>query len=131
MAFYRRPGQMKLELAMAVFMILAGVLSMGVLGGIGGVQIGVGVLLIVLNIFFWQKPLVILHKDFMEMKAAPLAAKYMIRYRDIVGIEQIKPNKARLLVRRGSNQQQVHLPLGILVPSDRESLVQSLRKHIA
>lgn len=132
MSYFRNATWNKLETALGVFMIVVGALLFFV-GGVGGaIQIGVGLMLIIFNLFFWwTKPLIILHEDYLEMKAAPVAAKFLVRYRDIVALNQPHPKKAHLMVHNSNAQKRINLPLAVLTAMDRDSLVKNLHRRMA
>lgn len=112
------------NIVMAVVMICVGGLTL-MLGGVGGILLGVGILLLIMQFWNQGRAVVTLHDDHLEMKTAPLAARHLIRYRDISEIDEQGPKKAFLV----TGGKRIHLPLAILEPHEQPELLEELRQR--
>ncbi len=123
--FYVNPFFPRLWFALgAVFCVLGGAALVG--GGSAGPALGVGGLLLCQGAWMARTPVVRLHGDHLEVKAAPLAGRQLIRYRDIVEMET--GEKTVLHVRTDGGQTRiVRLPLKQLEAHDTADLLLSLR----
>ncbi len=128
MSYYKNPVWSKLELIMGIVLVALGLAVMFMTNRGGGLQIGLGAMFIVFHFAFGTKPVVTLHDDYFDMKAAPLAARQLVRYSDITSLDTPRPKKASVITRSGKT---IGLPLGILTVNDRESLVSEIRKRIS
>lgn len=78
-------------------------------------------------IYFAGTPVVRVLRDHLEIKAAPLAARRLIAYDDVRGIEQPSAKKAFAIVERAGRTERVRLPLNLLTPQDGARLLALLR----
>lgn len=69
----------------------------------------------------------------LELKAAPLASRKLIRFEDISSIDQANAKKVSLLVHAAGKQrpEKIRLPLHLLSTDDRDWLLDHLETHVA
>ena len=130
MTFYRNPLWNKLELALGVFMIVVSGISFAKGLSVGIFQLAIGAILIGLHFTFWKKPIITFSQDQFELKASPLSKRFVVPYADIINMERPRSTQAQLWVRDGDKKRKVQLPLPILTPDDRESLISHLQSRM-
>jgi hypothetical protein len=112
------------NMVMAVVMICVGGFMLTVVGA-GGILVGVGILLLIMQLWNQGRAVVTLHDDHLEMKVAPLAARHLIRYGDISEIDELGANKVFLV----TGGKRIRLPLAILEPDEQPELLEELRRR--
>ncbi|MFK8002758.1 MAG: hypothetical protein AB8H86_24450 [Polyangiales bacterium] len=111
-------------MGMGVVLILVGVATLST-GGAGVVALPVGILHLVMHVWNRGRAVVTLHDDHLDMKAAPLAGRKLIRYTDISALE-VQGKATKIITKDGA----VALPLLVLEPEDAEKFVAELKSHI-
>lgn len=111
--FYLKQSQLKTYLilgivsltALFIFMLL-GVYTVGALGIAGGFG---------LMYYFWGKDRVIFtfEKDYLEFKLAPLAPLTIIKYCDIISVEEFKANILQLIYNLNGKERKIRIAVTI------------------
>jgi len=113
------------NMILSFVMIGFGAISLTVTGG-GGLPIGIGVMFLLTTSWKKGRSLITLHEDHLEMKAAPLAARQLILYRDISMLDDSAgPKKVYLL----TGGKRVRLPTHALEVPDQHELIAELNKR--
>lgn len=123
--FYAKASDTKNKIALGSVLLVAGFLFVTYDGSLSWF-IPVGAIWLFLGV--WQKkPLIVLHDDYFEMKAAPAAPKHFIRYSDIESVKRISGKKAILTTKE---HKIIRLPFRILSFYDQEDFISSLQKKV-
>ena len=128
--FFQREDSMmgtKFQTWASVLLVVLGVLSMATGAGVGGIQVGVGILMFFAVRWAQQNPLVRLTDDHMDMKAAPAAGRHLVLYRDMAELTVESKAKAFVTTKRG---ERLRLPTTRFTDADRESLLSTLKERI-
>lgn len=105
-------------IAFIILLIGKNLLSFGGLGLIG------------IGIWHIKNRLIVIDKDNMEMKIAPLRSRQIIRYSNITKMEVISPKKVLLLVKENGGEKKIKLPMSFIKTDERELLINELRRRI-
>ena len=116
---------------------------------VGGCMLAVGVLLLIIGARYnftmigcgavflyigtWQKnnkPIIRMDDHFI-MKAAPIAPKKMILYKDMKSLGGDLVKKAFIIYDEAGKEKKLFLPLPSLVEDDRQMLIKELQERIA
>jgi hypothetical protein len=130
MNFYRNPMWNRVEMLFGVVMIVISGVSFFKGLSVGIFQLIVGVMLIVLNVTFWTKPIVTIGDHEFKLKASPFSARYVVQFSDVLELERPSDRQAHLWVRNLEKRKKVPLPLQVLSPDDRESLMTHIRNRM-
>ena len=130
MNFYRNPMWNRVEVLFGIVMIVISGVSFFKGLSVGAFQLSVGVMLIVLNFTFWTKPIVTIGDHEFRLKASPFSTRYVVQFSDVLELERPSDRQAHLWVRNLEKRKKVPLPLQVLSPVDRESLVTHFRNRM-
>lgn len=130
MNFYRNPIWNRIEVLFGVVMIMISGVSFFKGLSVGIFQLVIGVMLIVLNFTFWTKPIVTIGDHGFKLKASPFSARHAVQFSDMLELERPSDRQAHLWVRNLEKRKKVLLPLQVLSPDDRESLMSHLRSRM-
>lgn len=123
--FYAKASDTRSKIALGSILLVAGFLFVTYDGSLSWF-IPVGAIWLSLGI--WQKkPLIVLHDDYFEMKAAPAAPKHFICYSDIVSVKRESEKKAILTTKEHKT---IRLPFRILSFCDQEDLLSRLQEKV-
>ena len=129
MEFYTKPLSRNLIVFSAIGMIAAGLLGL-IISNTLGLPLVSGVTVLIIFFAKGNQPLVILHDDHLEMKAAPLAKKHLIRYTDVKYLTSASPKQAYFFFTNRKGSKKISLPLVALSADDRKQLMNALRNKL-
>jgi hypothetical protein len=119
----------RIEVVFGLIMIVISGISFSRGLRVGIFQLAVGAILIALNFTFWKKPILTISDHGFRLKASPFSSKYAVLFSDVLELECSGPRQAHLWVRHPKKKKKVILPLQVLSPADRETLLKHLRER--
>ena len=127
--FYLSEKTNNRNLIIGAFFLALGLLSIFVTK-YGGMQIGVGILFLIM--FYVQKnnPLVRFKDNHLEVKLAPLASKNFVSYKDIISITKPTDKVLELVYLNGAKDKKLKFHLSLLTPHEGERLLGLLKNRV-
>ncbi len=110
-----------------ILMVGTGVFQMAV-SGQAGVMLGCGVLFLIMAGWWGAAAIVRVHDDHIEVKAAPIAARKRVLFRELTEIDTSNPKKAIL---RSTNGEVVAIPMNMLDPDEGGELLEWLKEKVS
>lgn len=96
-----------------------------------GYHFGFIVMFIAIGIWNASRLPVKCYADYMEIKLAPASSLRMIRYSDIIHLDNSHPKHVRIGYREGDREKMLKVPWNVLETKAKAALVPFLKKRVA
>ncbi len=92
--------------------------------------VGISVFLVVISLINKNRDTIKLYEDYMELKFAPAAPLHLIRYKDLIRIEDKNKNMKRLYFLSEEKEKKLWIPLNQHNKDDMEEFIKFLEEKI-